>query len=365
MQRWRIAAMIVMLTAAATALHAERIKDITTIKGVRSNPIQGFGLVFGLGETGDGSEITKRAVASALRKQEGLAISPDDINSKNVAAVWVTAQLPPFARKSQKIDVTINTVGSCPSLRGGTLLMTELKGADGRVYAVAQGPIMVGGLSAKGKASSIKKGHPSVGRIPSGAHVEREELAEYISNGRIDLQLRNPDFATANRIAEAINTLFPNSTIALDAGAVRVTVPKDVKDTQTVGFVEKINALEVVVDSPALVVINERTGTIIVGKHVRVSLVAITIGTVSIITEEKEQVSQPQPFSNTGTTEKVDRSKIVVTEEKRALHIITPNPTVHDLARALNAMGLSPSDLISIFEALKVKGALQAELKVM
>lgn len=354
----------IAVLAAASAAPAERIKDITTLQGVRSNPLQGMGLVTGLSGTGDGSEVTRRAVASALRKQEGIAIDPKDINSKNVAVVWVTAELPPFARKGSRIDVTVTTIGSCESLRGGTLLMTELKGADGQVYAVGQGDIVVGGFGAKGKASSITQGFLTVGRIAGGAHVEREELAEFVTNDHVTFLLRNPDFATAGRIAEVINKTVPGSATAVDAGTVRVAVPKDIAKSQRVEFVQRLNALEVTVDNTAVVVINERTGTIIVGKDVQISTVAIYKANLSIIVEEKTKVSQPQPFSSTGRTEKVYRTEITAIQEKATGHVVPDQASVQDLARALNMMGLTPSDLVSIFMDLKAQGALQAELRI-
>jgi flagellar P-ring protein precursor FlgI len=350
---------------ACAAARAERIKDITTLQGVRSNPVQGFGLVFGLAGTGDNSETTRRAVASALRKQEGLAVTPEDISADSVTSVWISAELPPFAREGSKIDVTVSAIGACKILRGGTLLMTELKGADGQVYAVAQGHIVVGGYEASGRAASIQKNHPTVGKIPAGAHVEREELAEFIQNGQLTLHLRNPDFATAGRIARAINSVYASAATAEDAGTVEVDLPDGLQRQEVVEFIAKINALEVQPDAPAVVVIDEKTGTIIVGQNVQISLVAITKGNLSIITEEQEMVSQPLPFSTGGSTERVDRTREEVVEERRPLHVIPDNPTVQDLARALNAMGLSPADLISIFVSLKEQGALQAELRTM
>ncbi len=352
------------LLAATLPAQAERIKDITTIKGVRGNPIQGMGVVFGLKGTGDNSEVTKRAVASALRKQEGIAIEPDDISGRNLAVVWVTAELPPFARKGATIDVTVSTIGAAESLRGGTLLMTELKGADGAVYAVAQGDVIVGGIEAKGKAASVTSGFLTVGRVPSGAHVEREEIAEFVENGCLSLLLRNPDFATAHRIAMAINALHADSATAVDAGTVRIRLPETIASDAVVAFIERINSLEVEVDVSAVVVINERTGTIIVGKNVRISQVAISKGNLSIIVEEQEQVSQPQPFAGAGETEKTDRTRATIVEKSRAIHTIDGTTSVQDLARALNAMGLTPTELISIFQALKDEGALQAELRV-
>lgn len=363
MRKWQAILLAVMTVTAAA--RAERIKDITTIKGVRSNPIFGLGLVVGLSGTGDGSEITKRALASLLRKHVGMAVSPTDISTKNVAYVWVTAQLPAFAERGSKIDVTVSAIGSAESLRNGTLLLTELKGADGTVYAVAQGAINVAGFSATGKAASITKGHLTVGRIIDGAHVERAEISEFVENGRITLLLRNPDFATAQRIAAAVNGLYPRSAVARNSTAVRVTVPKDLKKEDLVTFVERISAGNIKVDSAAVVVINEKTGTIVMGQNVRITMVSLAHGNLSIIKEEKEKVSQPNAFSKGGKSVKVDRSKINANEANGYMRTIPATVTVADLAQSLNGLGLAPSDLIAVFQALKAKGALQAELRAM
>jgi flagellar P-ring protein precursor FlgI len=353
-----------VVLCAGGALRAERIKDIVEIKGVRSNPLLGYGLVIGLNGTGDNSAASRQALTNILRRYK-LTLNPDDLTTKNIASVIVTADLPPFARKGATLDVTVSTVGNATSLQGGTLLMTPLMGADEKVYAVSQGAVTVGGFSAQGEKSSVSKNHTTVGRIPGGATIEKDELASFVENGEITLQLRNPDFTTAERIAKAINATYPESTHATDAGAVRVVVPKSLKKTELTSFVDQVGALEVEVDAPALVVINERTGTIIVGSNVGISTVAISHGNLSIITEEKDFVSQPQPLSSTGTTEKTTRTEIKAVEERGALHVVPRQVSVSELARALNAMGLTPRDLVAIFEALKKAGALQAELKIM
>ncbi len=342
----------------------ERIKDIVDIQGVRGNPLWGYGLVVGLNGTGDDSEVSRRALVNVLR-QSGLVLNPDDMSSKNIASVLVTAELPAFGRKGSKIDVTVSAIGDASSLMGGTLLITTLMGADREVYAVAQGSISIGGFSASGQAASVSKNHPTVGRIPAGATVEKEEIADWVENGRITLNLRNPDFATADRVAKAINAVFSRSSHAEDAGTIRVVIPKTLAKADLTGFLDKIGVLEVQVDMPALVVINERTGTIVVGQNVGISTVAISHGSLTIITKEKEYVSQPLPFSKTGTTEKVHRTEIKAIEEQGALHVVPRQVSVSELARALNAMGLTPRDLIAIFEALRQAGALQAQLKIM
>ena len=355
---------IIAILLVPAAAHAERIKDIVTIQGVRSNPLWGYGLVVGLSGTGDDSPASRRALANILRRS-GLVLEPRDVASQNIASVLVTAELPPFARKGSTIDVTVSAVGDATSLQGGTLLMAPLTGADGQVYAVAQGAILIGGFSATGQTASVSKNHTTVGRIPAGATVEKEEISRFIENGRATLHLRNPDFSTAGKIAKAINSIYPKSSYAMDAGTIQVEVPKKLTKADIAGFFEKIGALQVQVDLPALVVINERTGTIVVGKNVAISTVAISHANLSIITKEKDFVSQPLPFSSTGTTERTHRTEITAVEEQRAMHVVPKQVSVSELARALNAMGLTPRDLISIFDALRKAGALQAELKIM
>jgi len=369
---WRLGRAVLTLALAAGALvvaaapvAAERIKDIVDIKGVRSNPLQGYGLVVGLNGTGDSSVVSQRMLTNLLRRS-GLVFNPADVASKNVAFVSVTAELGPFARLGTTIDVTVSSVGSATSLQGGTLLMTPLAGADGQVYAVAQGSPVLGGFSASGQKSSITQNQPTVGRVPSGATVEREELGSLLDEGgAVTLALRNPDFSTIQSVQAAINAVFPASAETVDAGTVRVRVPVRLPRGELVAFIDRIGALVVKVDAPAVVVINERTGTIVVGENVGISTVGISHGNLSIITQEKDFVSQPQPFSRTGTTEKTQRTEITAVEEAGTLHVIPRQVSVAELARALNAMGLTPRDLISIFEALRQAGALQAQLKVM
>lgn len=360
---WRGCAALAAVLVLTSAGRAERIKDIVEIDGVRGNPIWGYGLVVGLNGSGDNSESSKRALANILRRT-GLVMNPAEISSKNIASVMVTAELPPFSRTGAKIDVTVSSVGGATSLQGGMLLMAPLMGADGEVYAVGQGAVNVGGFSAGGEASSVSKNHPTVGRIPGGATVEKEEVAQYIKLGQINLQLRYADFTTAERVAKAINKAYDGSATAVDAGNVRVTLPKTLARGEISGFIGKIGALDVQVDMPAVVVINERTGTIVAGENVGISMVAISHGNLSIVTKEKDFVSQPSSFAKVGQTEKTHRTDITAVEEGGTLHVVPKQVTVAELARALNAMGLTPRDLMSIFEALRQAGALQAELKI-
>jgi len=347
----------------ASPCRGERIKDIVDIKGVRSNPLLGYGLVVGLTGTGDDSEVSRRALANILRRT-GQALDPEHVKGKNIASVMVTAELPPFATAGTTIDVTVSAIGNAASLQGGTLLMTPLIGADEQVYAVAQGAISIGGFAASGEKASLSTNHATVGRIPSGATVEKEERARFIVNGTLSLQLKNPDFATAQRIAEAIKRVYPKHAQAVDAGTVVVLVPPELARKNSAEFISKIGALEVQVDQPAVVVINERTGTIVVGENVGISIVGISIGSLSIITEEKDFVSQPAPFSRGGQTEKVTRTKIKAVEEKGPMTVMPRKVSVLELAQALNAMGLTPREIISIFQNLRQAGALQAQLKI-
>ena len=359
-----VISLVGVLLLTVLPVRAERIKDIASINGVRSNPLWGQGLVVGLNGTGDDSALGRQMLASVLR-HGGTTMAPTAITSKNIAVVLVTTDLPAFSRKGSRIDITVSAVDDSSSLRGGTLIMAPLMGADGQTYAVAQGALAVGGFGASGKSASVTKNHPTVARIANGATVEREELSEFVENGCVTLQLKNPDFTTAERMAKAINDKFARSSHAVDAATVKVEVPKTLTKAKLVGFIRDINALNVKVDTPAVVVVNERTGTVIVGQNVGISMVAIAHGSLSIILQEKEVVSQPNPLSETGTTEKVNRTKIEAKEEGGALHVIPRQVSVAELARALNAMGLTPGDLIAIFDALSKAGALQAELKVM
>lgn len=359
---------VIMIAAVLTGgflapARAERIKDIVTIKGERGNQLYGYGVVVGLNGTGDDSEQSRRAVASVLRRMN-ITFDPGEIDAANVASVFVTCELGPFDRTGQKIDVSVNTIGSASSLQGGRLLMTSLIGADGQVYATAQGAVILGGFGAAGQDATVTKGHLTSGSIPDGATVEREELAEVVQNGEIALLLKNPDHTTAEEIVAAVNTVWPNASHAADAGTVRVRIPPTVEKNKVNQFLNRIGHLTVEVDQPARVVINEKTGTIIVGQNVTISTVAITHGNLTIATEEKEYVSQPTGnFGDGGTTETYNRTSVKAVEKKVNMHVVAKTLTVTQLAQALNAMGLTPRDMIAIFQAIKAAGALQAELK--
>ncbi len=364
--RWRIGMILAaaLATAACPIARSERIKDIVDLKGATSNPLTGMGVVTGLQGTGDGSTLTKRLLANYLRRQ-GAIVTPAEVDTQNAATVIINAELGPFAMADSKLDVTVSTIAGATSLLGGELQITGLKGADGEDYAVAQGSIVIGGFAASGKAGSVTKNHTTTGRIPGGATVIREELAKLVENNEITLLLRNADFTTAQNIADAVNEIHPNSSTAISPAAIRIRMPATVRKANLAKFISQIGELQVKVDQPAVVVINERTGTIIVGEKVGISTVGISHGNLFIIKEETEAVSQPLPFSQTGTTEKTQLTSIRVSEEKHQLSVVPKQISVSELARALNAMGLTPRDLISIFTALRKSGALQAELKIM
>jgi flagellar P-ring protein FlgI len=365
--RLRAAAVIVLVICGAG--RCERIKDIVDIQGVRGNPLSGIGLVTGLAGTGDSTLLSRQMLTNVLR-DSGLVLSPSDLTGGSVAVVMVTAELGPFDREGMRIDVDVAVVGDAKSLQGGMLLPTPLKGLDGQVYAIAQGGLSLGGWSVSGSQASLSKNHQTVGRIPDGAIVERSELADFVEQvaGQrfITLHLRNNDFSTAQRISRVINESYPGSSVVLDAGAVRVGIPRDIGQNDVAAFLDRITQEEVVVDMPAMVVINERTGTIVVGENVGVSAVAISQGSLVVKVQETAQVSQPvAPFSRTGTTVVVPETAVDVEEQNAYLIPVTRSVTVSELAKTLNAIGASPRDLIAIFNALKKAGALQAKLVIM
>ena len=347
----------------------ERIKDIVDIQGVRGNPLYGIGLVVGLADTGDKARPSQQMLANVL-SASGLVLSPQDISGGSIAIVAVTAELGPFAREGSRIDVDVSALGDAKSLQGGMLLPTPLWGLDEQVYAVAQGPVSIGGWAAAGDKASITKNHQTVGRIPAGAIVEKEEIATFIEQVAghrfVTLNLRNIDFSTAERISRAINENYPDGSVVMDAGTIKVKVPEEVSRAGIVGFIDEITSLEVEVDVPAVVVINERTGTIVVGENVGVSPVAISQGSLVVKIKEMPIISQPvAPFSDAGETKVVEDTMIGIEEKEGYLIPVSRAVTVSDLAKTLNAIGATPRDLIAIFNALKKAGALQANLVIM
>ncbi len=360
---------LVVCTFMANTGKCERIKDIVDIQGLRGNPLRGIGLVVGLANSGDTSLLSRQMLTNILR-DSGLVLNPSDLSGGNIAVVMVTAELGPFAREGSRFDVDVSAVGEAKSLQGGKLLPTPLKGLDDQVYAVAEGGVSIGGWTASGDKASVTKNHQTVGRIPNGAIVEKEEIAKFVENIAGDrvvtLNLRNSDFSTAEQISKVINQDFPDSTVVADAGTIKVKVPGEISGEKIAGFIADITKLEVKVDVPAVVVINERTGTIVVGENVGISAVAISQGSLVVKITETERVSQPiAPFSNSGTTERIPETTIGIEEQQAYLIPVSRSVTVSELAKSLNGIGATPSDMIAIFNALKQAGALQARLVIM
>jgi flagellar P-ring protein precursor FlgI len=346
---------------------AERIKDLTTIKGVRSNQLVGYGLVVGLDGSGDQTSQTPFTVQSlkAMLSQYGVSLPPGvKPQVKNVAAVSVHADLPPFAKIGQTIDITVSSLGNAKSLRGGSLLMTPLKGADGNIYALAQGNLIVGGLGVEGAdGSSVTINVPSVGRVPGGASIEREIGNPFAVGDAITLHLKRADFTTAKRLADTINqVLGPNNARAKDSVTVAVNAPKDV--SQRVGFMSFIENLEFQPgEAEAKVIINSRSGTVVIGNHVKVYSAAVSHGNLSVTITNTSDVSQPGPFADGRTVETVE-SDIEVASDDNRMFRFPKGVTLNEIVRAVNQVGASPGDLVAILESLKQVGALSAELIV-
>lgn len=362
-----IAPLAVLALAALpdAALAQSRIKDIAAVEGVRSNQLVGYGLVVGLNGTGDSlrnSPFTRQSLEGMMERL-GVNIRSSNANTKNLAAVMVTAELPAFSTPGSRIDVSVSTMGDAKSLLGGTLLVTSLQGADGQVYAVAQGSIQTGAVSASGgSGSSVTRGVPTAGRIASGATVERETHFELANMNEVRLTLRNPDFTTAQRVAAAINGAYPGAAMADNGAVVSLRAPAQLG---MAGFISRIENLPVQVDAPAKVVIDEVNGVIVMGENVRISTVAISQGNLTVSVQETPQVSQPAPFSQ-GQTAVVPQSDVAVDEELgREMRIINGGASLATLVNGLNALGVSPRDMISILQAVKAAGALQAEIEVM
>jgi flagellar P-ring protein precursor FlgI len=348
----------------STVACAERIKDIASIEGVRTNQLVGYGLVVGLSKSGDKTKFTGQSLTSMLTRF-GITLPPGlDPKAKNIAAVAIYAELPAFAKPGQQIDVTVSSIGDATSLRGGSLLMTPLRGADGQVYAIAQGNLVVGGLSASGQdGSSITVNNPSVGRIANGATVERTVATSFADDKALVFNLHASDFTTANRMAESINTILgPNTAKALDATSVQVSAPVDAG--QKVMFAAMIENIEVAPDdAPARIIVNSRTGTVVINSKVRVQPAAVSHGSLTVTISENPQVSQPNALSN-GQTVVNPQSDINVQEEKNHMFVFNPGVTLDEIVNAVNKVGAAPSDLVAILEALKSAGALRAELIV-
>jgi flagellar P-ring protein precursor FlgI len=358
------AVMLLVFTLAASA--ASRIKDITDVQGIRENQLVGYGLVIGLAGTGDSmrnSPFTEQSARSMLQRL-GVGVPPDSIRALNIAAVVVTAKLPPFVSPGERIDVTVSSLGDATSLMGGTLVMTPLSASDGKAYAVAQGAVSVTGLAASGQAESLSQGTPTGGRIPGGALIERELTADFNSVESLSLKIKNPDFNTSAAIADVIND-YAGKTFGkaiADADDLRTVSIKRPEKTSASRLMADIGNLVVQADTPARVVIDEKTGTIVIGSNVRVSPVAVAHGNITIRVTETPEVIQPEPLSLGETA--VEPSTTVMTEQEDATVALLEGPSLERLVHGLNRIGLKPAGIIAILQAIKTAGALQAELVI-
>lgn len=342
-----------------------KLRDLTMISGARDNQLVGYGLVVGLAGDGDKDQAyTKQTVANMLSRY-GINLPAGTLSAKNIAVVMITADIPPFIKPGARIDVNVASIGDAKSLTGGVLLQTPLLGADNKVYAVAQGPLVLGGFAAgNGGAggATVTKNHPTTAQIANGALVEREIPTQFVRDNTVQLLLREPSFNSASAMAAAINVVFTNSAKAIDSSSVRVQMPEGV-ESAPVDFIARLNAIEVTPDTPARIIINERTGTIVATADIRISSCAVACGNITINIAQTLDVSQPGAFSN-GTTAVTPRTDTQVTEAKSALVPLPELPTVDKIASALNSLGATPRDMMSIFQAMKQAGALQAELVV-
>lgn len=348
--------------------YVSRIKDLVNFEGVRDNSLVGYGIVVGLNGTGDklSSAVFTRHSLTGMLERLGVNTKNGGLDTKNVAAVMVMATLPPFARPGQRVDVTISALGDAKSLSGGTLVVTPVLGADGEVYAVAQGPVTIGGFSAGGAAQTVTKGVPTSGRISNGGIIERNTDFSFRDLDRMTVALRYPDFTTVTRVAQTINSFLGQSlAVALDPTAIELTIPKDFPGG-IVAMITEIEQLTVVPDQVARVMISEETGTVVISKDVRIDPVAISQGSLTVKVTESAQVSQPEAFSRSGQTVVVPRTQVEVNESGTGkVAMLNRGASLQDLVNSLNALGVSPRDLIGILQALRASGALRAELVMM
>jgi flagellar P-ring protein precursor FlgI len=358
---------LLLLAAALAALplssHGARIKDITLIEGGRDNQLVGYGLVVGLAGDGDSNSNGVLHVVANILQRYAITVNLQDLKSKNVAAVMVTADIAAFLKSGARIDVTVSSMGDAKSLQGGVLLQTPLLGADGRTYAVAQGPIAIGGFlgGAGGPGgATVQKNHPTVGAISNGAIVERSIPTQFVHDDMLRLLLQNPDFNSAARMSDAINAQWPAAANATDSATIQVKLPANYRG-RDVAFIADLGMIDVTPDTLARIVINERTGTIVATSTVRISEVAIAMGSLTIAVTSNIGVSQPGPFSQ-GQTKTVPSTQTSVNEGKGGFTVLNEPPTIERLAAALNAFGVSTRDMMAIFQTLKRSGALQAEL---
>ena len=362
-----IAALTIAALTAAPAWAYSRVKDLVDIEGVRDNMLVGYGLVVGLNGTGDSlknAPFTQQSIQTMLERL-GVNTRGTQMQTKDTAAVMVTANLPAFSASGTRIDVSVSAMGDAKSLQGGTLLVTPLFGADGQIYALGQGPVAIGGFSAQGDAASVTRGVPTAGRISNGAIVEREVGYSMASAKSLKLSLHNPDLTTATRIASAVNAYLGNAVAdATDPATVKLSIPANYPNG-VVGLLTDIEQVKVSPDEPAKVIIDEQSGVIVMGADVRISTVAIAQGNLTIRVNETPQVSQPTPFSSTGNTQVVPRTQIQVDDSKgNKMTVLQQGVSLQSLVDGLNALGVGPRDIISILQAIKAAGALQAEIQV-
>ncbi|SDD82460.1 flagellar basal body P-ring protein FlgI [Sporomusa acidovorans] len=357
-------AVSMIIPAVAAAQVSTRIKDVAKVQGVRDNQLVGYGLVVGLAGTGDSDKVTytNQSLVNML-KSFGVMISASNLKPKNVAAVMVTANLPPFAKPGDAIDITVSSMGDAKNLQGGTLLQTPLRAANGQIYAVGQGAVSTGGYVAGGSGASQRKNFPTVGSVPNGAFVEKEVPMPITDQEKITLSLSQPDFTTASRISEAIDQRFGQITDARDPGTIDIVIPRYYRQN-LVGFIAAIEELAIMPDNAAKVVINERTGTVVVGSNVTIDQVAVAQGGLTVKIGQTIDVSQPPPFSE-GSTVITANPTVNAKEQQAGLVELPESASVGDVVTALNAVGATPRDIIAILQAIKAAGALHADLQIM
>lgn len=359
---WTLISLLLLALLLPVAGWSARLKDVADVEGVRDNQLIGFGLVAGLNGTGDSTNRSAFTTQSLVMMLERMGISARDslkqIGVKNLASAMVTATLPPFARQGTRLDVTLSSLGDAKSLEGGTLIMTPMKGADGRIYAVSQGAISIGGMGGAANQQGAQKNHPTVGRIAGGAIVEREIGFELNQESTLQLTLKNPDFTTANRVVTSINALLGQPLAkARDSGTIALDVPKEFRE-RIVEYIARLENLEIESDQPARIVINERTGTVVMGENVRISTIALSHGNLSIRIKQPEEQAKPVP----GRPPTPPRQPA---EEIARLVEMDEGVTLADLVNGLNKVGATPKDLIAILQAIKASGALQAEIEIL
>jgi flagellar P-ring protein precursor FlgI len=354
---------VVLLLSVGLSAVDVRLKDIAAFEGVRDNQLIGYGVVVGLEGTGDTTQnkFTFQAISNLLDKM-GLKLDPTAFQMRNTAAAAVTAILPPFSRAGSKIDITVSSIGSAKSIQGGMLLITPLKAADGNVYAVAQGPISIGGFNADRGSTTVRKNHPTVGRVPNGALVEKEVPYNFTEQRYFTLIMNESDFTTTTRVVNSINKSFGDVAGAIDSRTIKVMIP-DKYTTQKVLMASMLENLVVSPDSKAKVVMNERTGTIVFGENVKISKVALAHGNITVSIKTTYDVSQPGPFAD-GRTVVTPTTETEVKEEQARFTVMETTPTIADVVKTLNSLGATPRDIIAILQAMKSAGALQADLEV-